>query len=477
LSPRIGTDEWVAQAEARTEGDTGLLAVARRRFEAVPAGLRFAPFVVVVALIPSLTSSDYIIRVALDTLLFALLALGLNIVVGWAGLLDLGYVAFYGFGAYGYAAVSSEHFGLHWPTEASIPAVFIACAALGFLVGLPSRRVFGDYLAIVTLFFGQIFVTVTRSGNRVELPGTDRIVDFTGGPNGLVDVDQFNIFGIDVSSLTSYLYFTLAAFVLVASALWVLNDSRTGRAWRSIYEDELASELMGTPIIRLKLLAFAFGAAIAGLAGTVFAAVQTGAFPGDFDLPLLITVYAMVILGGAGSIVGVVSGAIVINVLLEVLRSPDQARWVFYGILVAALVWKLRPWQRLGAVLIGTVGLGFLVHAIVDALWERGTARPIQGGGLADALERWMVLPTDPQTIGNVAFVVLIAAVIVLRELRGHWRTAALVASVYLAAFTWENRLVLEPSITRLILLGAALVALMAVRPEGLFGRKRVEIT
>jgi branched-chain amino acid transport system permease protein len=476
LSPRIGTDEWVAQADARTQRATGIASAARRRFESVPIALRFALFVIPGALIPSLTSSEYIIRVALDTLLFALLALGLNVVVGWAGLLDLGYVAFYGFGAYGYAAVSSEQFGLHWPTEGSVPAVVVACALLGFLVGLPSRRLVGDYLAIVTLFFGQIFVTVTRSGNRVELPGTDRIVDFTGGPNGIVSVDQFQIFGIDVSSLSSYLYFTLAVFVLVAAALWVLNHSRTGRAWRSIYEDELASELMGTPIVRLKLMAFAFGAAIAGLAGTVFAAVQTGAFPGDFDLPLLITVYAMVILGGAGSLVGVVSGAIVINVLLEVLRTPDQARWVFYGIVVAALVWKLRPWQRLGLVLAGTIGLGFLVRAIVDSFRDADVARSIQGGPLADALQHWMVLPADPKTVGNIAFVVLVAAVILLRELRGHWRTAALVGLLYLAAFTWENRLVLEPSITRLILLGVALVALMAVRPEGLFGRKRVEI-
>ncbi len=475
--PRIGVDEWAAEAEARTERYSGLTAPIRRAFDGLPPPARLLLFVALAAALPLGTTNDFVIRVGVDTLLFALLALGLNIVVGWAGLLDLGYVAFYGFGAYGYAMLSSNQFHVHWPTWASIPVVVAASALLGFLVGLPSRRLVGDYLAIVTLFFGQIFVTVTTNGNRVSLLGFSGSHDITGGPNGIANIDPFNFLGHDLIAVKAYFYVALVTFALVIGGLYFASESRTGRAWRALREDSLAAELMGMPVSWLKLSAFAFGAATAGLTGTIFAALNTGVFASDFDVPLLITVYAMVILGGSGSLAGAAVGAILINVTLEVLRTPDHARWIFYGVIVFSLLAKLRPWRWLAVVLGGTVALGFAVHAIVASVWSRGTEGAIEEGGfLGGPLQHWLVLPSNPDQIGNYAFVGLIAAVIALTTLRGRIRTLALVPVLYLAAFVWENRLVIEPSITRLLLLGAVLIALMNARPHGLLGAPRVEI-
>jgi ABC-type branched-subunit amino acid transport system permease subunit len=474
---RVGVDEWVASVEGRTEAGTGWIGRARRRLDRIPAPVVLGAAVAAAASFPLFTESDFLIRVGVNTILFALLALGLNVVVGYAGLLDLGYVAFYGFGAYMYAMLSSAKFDLHWPTELVLPLVVVASAILGLLLGLPSRRLVGDYLAIITLFFAQIFVTVVTNANRITPPWRDEPVDVTGGPNGIASLDQLSVFGLETTSVTHYFYFGLAVFVLVVVALHFVDRSRTGRAWRALREDPLAAELMGMPVDRLKLLAFAFGAATAGLTGTIFAAVQAGVFPGNFGLPLLIMIYAMVILGGAGSIAGVVIGATLITVLSEVLEQGEEARLVFYGVIVLGLVAFLRPWHRLAAVAGATAVLGLVVHLAADRIWERGTAGSIEGGGfVADAVERWVLLPSNPNEIANVAFVVLVAAAILLRSVRGVWRLAALVPVLYLAAFVWENKLVLEPSVTRNLLLGALLIVMMSARPQGLLGTPRVEI-
>ena len=202
--------------------------------------------------------------------------------------------------------------------------MIVSSALLGLLLGLPSRRLLGDYLAIVTLFFAQIFVVLATNADRITLPWNDGPTDFTGGPNGITDIDPISILGYEFDSTRSYLWLSLGVFAVVVVALQFVNHSRTGRAWRALREDPLAAELMSMPVNRLKLLAFMFGAATAGLTGTIFASVQLGVFPQNFDLPLLITVYAMVILGGAGSIPGVVIGAITINVSLELLREPGE---------------------------------------------------------------------------------------------------------------------------------------------------------
>jgi branched-chain amino acid transport system permease protein len=477
-SSRIGTDEWVAQHGERDVRYLGRLGMARRRLEVVPWYGWLVAFVAVGALLPLLTDDQYVLRVGVDTLIYMLLALGLNVVVGWAGLLDLGYVAFFGFGAYLYAILSSGQFDYHWPALATVPTVVVATGLLGLLLGLPSWRLLGDYLAIVTLFFLQIFVVLVSNSDRLTLPFVGHPVDFTGSVNGIPNVDPFRLFGYEFESNTQYYLLALVVFALVLSILYLLNESRTGRAWRALREDPLAAEVMSMPVNRLKLLAFAIGAAVAGLTGTIAAPLHTGVFPTDFDLPLLITIYAMVILGGAGSLPGVAIGAIVINVALEVLTNPEHARWLFYGAVLLAIVRLVRPWAWAAGVLAGTVVLGLVLHVIADQAWERGVARAAPEGAdwVTRLVDSWVLLPSRPADIANYAYVALVAGVLVLTLLKGRWRLLGLVPVLYLAAFVWENRLAQEPSVTRLILLGALLVALMNARPQGLLGTARVEI-
>src|SRR2546422_375575 len=169
-------------------------------------------------------------------------------------------------------------------------------ALLGVLLGLPSRRLFGDYLAIVTLFFLQIFFVIANRGNELSFIGFGGKHDLTGGPNGIANIDSYRVFGhrLDALAVTPYFYASLIAFVVVAIALYLLTESRIGRAWRALREDPLAAEVLGTPVNRLKLLAFSVGAAVAGLTGTLFAGLNTAVFATSFDVTLLITIYAMV---------------------------------------------------------------------------------------------------------------------------------------------------------------------------------------
>ncbi len=488
-SPQIGVDEWVRRSEERTGGPAGVLGFVRRVADRTPRILLLAVFVALAALIPVITSDEYVVRVAADTMLYVLLAVGLNVAVGWAGLLDLGYIAFYGFAAYLFAELSSEHYGIHWPTWASVPVVVVATILLGFLLALPSRRLTGDYLAIVTLFFLQIFNTFTTNGYRWDWLGFGGIHNITGGPTGLTQVDPFRVFGHQLTQVRDYLWIGVAGFALIAIALTFVNGSRTGRAWRALRDDPLAAELMSMPVKRLMLVAMAVGAGVAGFAGAINGAYYQGVFPTSFAFPILITVYVMVILGGAGSLGGVVFGAVVVNVLLEVLRTPDHARWVFYVAALAGLVAKLRPWRVLASVLGGLVVFGVVVNAVVGAVWPRGTAGPLYVGPsgftthgfLASVLRHWLVLPKNTYEIpnyqiGNYAFVVLIGLVLALTVVQGWRRFVLLVPALWGAAFVWENCLVEQAATTRLLLLGVILIVLMATRPAGLFGEQRVEI-
>ncbi|MHB8471079.1 MAG: branched-chain amino acid ABC transporter permease [Gaiellaceae bacterium] len=474
----IGVDEWVASHEGRRESGGGLTGIVQRELERVPRPFFYLAFGIAAGLVPAFTNNGYILRVGFDTLLYMLLALGLNIVVGYAGLLDLGYVAFYGFGAYGYAMLASPKFGIHLDTLFILPIVVAATALLGFLVALPSRRLVGDYLAIVTLFFGQLFVTVYQNGSRISLLGIGHhSFDVTGGPNGIPGVDNWDLGGLKIASIEGYFYAALVVFLLALGVVYLVDGSRTGRAWKSLREDPLAAELMGMPVNRLKLVAFAFGAAIAGLTGTLFAALNTAVFTADFDVPTLIIIYAMLILGGAGSLGGVILGALVVNVSLEVLRTPNHATWIFYLLLLATLLVKLRPWRALAAVLGGTIAFGYALHAIVVSAWPRGVHGGASvGGWLGRGLEGWELHPSNPTLIGNIGFVGLVFAVMLLTLLHGWWRRLAMIPTLYLTAFVWENRLVVEPSITRLILIGVILIVLMNARPQGLLGTSRVEI-
>lgn len=267
--------------------------------------------------------------------------------------------------------------------------------------------------------------------------------------------------------------------LVVVIALWSLLRSRTGRAWQALREDPLAAEMMGTPVNRLKIVAFAFGAGIAGLAGAIFAAVSTGIAPGAFDVSLLITIYAVVILGGAGSLVGVIVGAIVINVSYEALSpsTPSTGRWLFYVAILVVLALRMRPWAKLGAVVAGTVAFGFAVHAIAGTISASATSGTVTSGGrLTGVIHHWVIIPEHPGKSASYAYVGLVLAVIVLTRLPGWWRTLALVPVLYLTAFVWENLLVEQPAVARLILFGALLIAIMQVRPQGLLGTARVEI-
>jgi branched-chain amino acid transport system permease protein len=468
--PRIGVDEWVATHEGRRERGLGL--------ERVPAPALFLAFIVVAAMLPFVTNNGYVLRVGFDTLIYMLLALGLNTVVGFAGLLDLGYVAFFGFGAYIYAMFASSQFGLHWPTPVILIIVVPATILLGLLVGLPSRRLVGDYLAIVTLFFGQLFVTVANNGNRISILGFTHGFNVTNGPNGITNIDPFHLFGHYLESLRSYYWVALLFFLGVFGTIYLVSNSRTGRAWRSLREDSLAAEMMGMPVNRLKLFAFAFGAGVAGLTGTLFASLQTGVYSADFDTPILITIYAMVILGGAGSLGGMILGALVVNVSLEVLRTPNHATWVFFILIIATMLAKLRPWKVLAAVVAGTIAFGFAAYAVITALWPASNdGTGAVSGALGRALEHWVPIPADPTQAGNWGFVALVVLILVLTTLKPFWRNIVLVPTLYLTVFVWDARLAFEPSITRLIMIGVILIVLMNARPQGLIGATRVEAT
>jgi ABC-type branched-subunit amino acid transport system permease subunit len=436
----------------------------------VPPIARLAILAALTIPVPFLLNTGDLYTFGLFAVLYALLGLGLNVTVGFAGLLDLGYIAFYGFGAYLYAIIASPHYGWHLQGELALAIVFAASAFVGLFLGLPSRRLLGDYLAIVTLFFGQAFVFFVGTTNPRGL---------TGGANGIPDVDPLNFFGLHITSYRAYYWFALGVLFVVLAVLWSLLRSRTGRAWQALREDPMAAELMGMPVNRLKLLAFSIGAAIAGLTGCIYAASAGSVASGTFDVPLLITIYAIVILGGTGSLTGVLVGAFVITVSYEALRpeTPGFSRLLFYSTLLIAVVWRVRPWSRLAFVLGGTVVFGFAAHAIAGALSDTATAgQAIEGGRLTGAIESFVILPANPGRLPEYAYIALIAAILVLTTLQGWWRTVALPPTLYLAAFVWENLLIDQPSVTRLILFGALLIVLMIIRPQGLLGTARVEI-
>jgi ABC-type branched-subunit amino acid transport system permease subunit len=473
--PRVGVDDWVAQHEDRVDQRTGFAALRRRLGRYVPPPVQLALFTLLAATLPFWMDRGDLFAYGIFTLMYILLGLGLNVVVGYAGLLDLGYVAFFGIGAYSYALLSSDHYGIHWPALATIPLVMVGTALVGLLLGLTSRRLLGDYLAIVTLFFGQAFVVFVNAVNPI-VHGQG----LTGGPNGVADIDPLRFFGYELTTRRQQYLFLLGAVVVVLTALHFLSESRTGRAWRALREDPLAAGAMSIPVHRLKLMAFAIGSAIAGLAGCIFASVLTAVSPGNFGLPILITIYAIVILGGIGSLTGVVLGAIVINVSFQFLAPENpqsNARVLFYGVLVLLLLLTVRP-RWVGAALVAAVlAFGIVTQAIVEALapsWTGGSI--VQGGRLGGVIDDWAVIPSGHGNFGNVAYVALVVAVIVVTRLHGWWQTAALVPTVYLAAIVWETSFVEQPAVARWILFGALLIGLMTVRPQGLLGTPRVEI-
>jgi branched-chain amino acid transport system permease protein len=266
--------------------------------------------------------NGYYLEIATQVGIFVALALGLNIVVGLAGLLDLGYVAFFAVGAYSWAIVGSPHgnlvFGGGFPLPAASFYVFLMvglllAATAGILLGLPVLRLRGDYLAIVTLGFGEVI--------RVLANNLDKPINLTNGPKGITPISRPPLpFGVSYSEGFYFLVLVIVVVVILVNRR--LEDSHVGRAWEAIREDELAAQAMGVPLVRSKLLAFACGASFAGVMGVVFAAKQVFINPESFTFLESIGVLAMVILGGMGSIPGAVLGATVVTVLnLQVLKG------------------------------------------------------------------------------------------------------------------------------------------------------------
>ena len=231
--------------------------------------------------------------------LYALLALGLNIVVGFAGLLDIGYVAFFGIGSYMYAFLASPHFGLHVPFLLALPIVSPSTAVSGVMIGAPTLRVRGDYLAMVTLGFGEIVYLL--------LVNLDRPINITGGPSGIIAVDPPSFAGFALGSNTS----TISCSWFPGARRADLGPAarfRVGWAWQAIREDEPPPQAMGVNMIVAKLQAFAIGASFAGVGGGLLASWQRSVFPANFMFAESINILAMVILGGMGNLVGVVLG-------------------------------------------------------------------------------------------------------------------------------------------------------------------------
>lgn len=476
VSRSIGKDEWVEQSSLR-RAETSVSRI-RRIIVEVPVHQRVLAGGVVALLFALVSPSDYVTRVAFTVALYTLLATGLNLVVGWGGLLDLGYAAFFGFGAYAYALLSSDKFDLHWPTLVSVPVVVVATAALGLLLGLPSRRLSGDYLAIVTLFFGQIFVSLVNNGDRlqiklgpVSLPS--KPWNITNGPNGVTGIDALSVFGYSARTITAYYVITVVLAVVSMLLFYRLRRSRSGLALRSMREDALAAEILSVPVRRLRLLAFAIGAGVAGLAGVVFAAVQLSVFGSNFDLPFLVLMYVAAILGGLGNIGGGFVGAFIVAVLPELLRTPSTGRTLVYGALLLYVVLRLRrttPFLQFVGALIAS---GMVVQIGLQVF---DTALRPRSSGVAGITGAFVPHLQNSTRFGNAAFLLLIITGLALTTVATKWRPAGAGVVAYIAMLAWENRLAEQASITRQLLVGAALVAIMASRPQGIFGTKRVEV-
>jgi branched-chain amino acid transport system permease protein len=301
------------------------------------------------------------VRIANIALLYVVLSLGLNIVVGFAGLLDLGYIAFYAVGAYAYALLASPHFGLHLPFWMILPIGAAAAALFGVLLGAPTLKLRGDYLAIVTLGFGEIV--------RIFLNNLSQPVNITRGPQGIAGIDPVRLGGVDFSRTDNVLgialsgpmkyYYLLLALMLAIIVMSVrLQNSRIGRAWEAIREDETAARAMGIDTTAMKLLAFGMGASFGGVAGGMFAAIQGFISPESFVLVESVMIVSMVVLGGMGNIAGVILGAVLLAFVPEVLRwtvepaqralfgrmviEPEVIRMLIFG-LALVLVMLFRP--------------------------------------------------------------------------------------------------------------------------------------
>jgi branched-chain amino acid transport system permease protein len=333
------------------------MAETHRRSPAAWAGI--ALIAIALAVLPFALASvgTTWVRVTNLAILFILLSLGLNIVVGFAGLLDLGYIAFYAVGAYVYALLASPQFDIHWPFWAIVPLGALVACIFGVLLGAPTLKLRGDYLAIVTLGFGEIV--------RIFLNNLSQPVNITNGPQGISRIDPIRIGDLSLGSADTigaltfsgpikYYYLLIIVLMLVLVINVRLQHSRIGRAWEAIREDETAARAMGIDTMRMKLLAFAMGASFGGVAGSIFSAMQGFISPESFVLVESIMVLSMVVLGGMGNIWGVVAGALLLSFVPELLRytvgpmqqalfgrsiiEPEVVRMLLFGLALVVMM-------------------------------------------------------------------------------------------------------------------------------------------
>ncbi|HME28098.1 MAG TPA: branched-chain amino acid ABC transporter permease [Acetobacteraceae bacterium] len=301
-----------------------------RRERMIWAGLAL----LVLVLLPALAGS-YIGQVLMLVGLYILMGMGLNLEVGLAGLLDLGFVAFFAVGAYTTALLTADapHALAHLSYWAAMPVSVLLSVGVGVLFGLPVLGVRGDYLAVATMGLGEIVRVIVQS---------DFAAPLLGGAQGILQIPKPQLGSFVLGSPVSLFYLTLVASAVAAFVAWRLENSRLGRAWMALRDDEDVAQALGINLVRSKLLAYGLGAAFAGLAGSIFATMITSVYPSSFQLLISINVLALIIVGGMGSLPGVVLGSIVLIGLPELLREFGEYRYLFYGAVLIVMM-RLRP--------------------------------------------------------------------------------------------------------------------------------------
>ncbi|MEJ6553723.1 branched-chain amino acid ABC transporter permease [Microbacterium esteraromaticum] len=295
--------------------------------------------VVLLIVLPFLDASRYTMSIATSALIYIMLCMGLNVVVGYAGLLDLGYIAFFAVGAYTSGIFTTV---LGWPMWAALPATVLACIVAGIIIGAPTLRLRSDYLAIVTLGFGEI-IRITANN-----------LDITGGPSGIHGIptwhfgdwsfaDGFTLFGLEFPQRVVFYYFVAAVVVLVGViGAGRLARGRLGRAWKAVRDDEDAAEAMGINTYIAKIMAYIIGAVWAGLAGQLMATHLSAISPNSFMFLYSALILMAVVLGGMGSTPGVIIGALFVSLAPELLRDFAEWRFLIFGVLLV-VVMLFRP--------------------------------------------------------------------------------------------------------------------------------------
>jgi branched-chain amino acid transport system permease protein len=313
----------------------------RAQLSQVPAPQRqtirwgfIAAALVLCALFP-LYAGNFIGQVLLTVGLFTLMGMGLNLEVGIAGLLDLGFVAFYAVGAYvtGLLMADSPFALAHLSFWEAMPIAVLCSIIVGIIFGIPVLKVRGDYLAVATMGLGEIVRVIVLS---------DAAAPLLGGAKGVLQIPRPEIGDFRLNNPVSLFYLTLVASLIAAYAAWRLEESRLGRAWKAIRDDEDVAQALGINLIQVKLLAYGLGAAFAGLAGSIFAVMLGSIYPHSFQLIISINILALIIVGGMGSLPGVALGAIVLIGLPEMLREFGEFRYLFYGLAIVAVM-RLKP--------------------------------------------------------------------------------------------------------------------------------------